>query len=212
VSRVARNVQRTGALCAFLALAACLAPIAPRSDFLGDLSRLERLPGTEAAPIWRKPGADLARYDKVVLDPVEIRFVANDPAVQARAAAEFARLKTYFRQAAMLAVSDGYTVVGESGPGVLRVRAAVTGLRVGAQATPPATQPLAVAIFARGAVLEAELRDSASGERVAAFASRRGGNAADDVLTTLPQAEAAFDGWAGLLRARLAMLKSASAR
>ena len=203
--RLAASVAGLGAA---LALAGCVAPDAgQRSEFLGDVSRLELVRGTEGYAAWVKPGAQLSRYTKVMLDPFEVR-AAREPGVRPISPADVARLETYFRQFVMMAVNDAYPVVGTAAPDVLRVRAAITGLRT-APAGQAASDGLEVALSLVGARIESEYRDSVTGERLAAVLDQRDGRQAvthRSVVASWSEAEAALEAWARLIRARIDML------
>jgi len=149
----------------------------PRSEFLGDLWRLERLSDTAQYATWKKPGTDLKRYRRVLLDPVEVRAAAGVDAVD--------RIRTYFRQSTMLAMNESYPVADEPGRDVLRLRAAIAGL--GTSRT----------------TVETDLRDSLTGERVAAIVERP---AETPPLDSWPDVEKTLDVWAQALRTRLAAL------
>jgi hypothetical protein len=193
-----------------LLLAGCAGGEVPRSDFLGDLSRLQRVPDTEAYAAWRKPGAGLAPYTRVILDPVEMRY-AGDPTVRTAGAAEIERMKTYFRQSTMLSIDGAFPVVETPGPNVMRVRVAITGLsaaRAGTDAAAP--DRLDFSLFIGQAAIESEVRDSLTGERLAAIVDRQELRRAAqfrNVIASWSEAEATLEAWARIVRARLEGLR-----
>jgi len=150
----------------------------PRSEFLGDLGRLERLSNTGQYVTWKKPGIDLKRYSRVLLDPVVVRAAAGVGALD--------RIRTYFRQSTMLAMNESYPIADEPGRDVLRLRAAIAGL--GTSRT----------------TVETDLRDSLTGERVAAIVERP---AETPALDSWPDVEKTLDVWAKALRVRLNALR-----
>ena len=95
------------------------------SGFLVDYSQLT--PGGEdrAALTYVDPEVDFKNYDALMFDRVSVWLSPEaenrdvDPAV-------FKKMSDYFLNALVKAVEDGYTVVDQPGPNVIRVRAAIT--------------------------------------------------------------------------------------
>lgn len=189
---------------AALALAGCGTPIDYGSDYLGSVAGLARVASDQES--WRPAGANLARYNKIFIEPVELRFVGgttSDPD-------DVARIRTYFRQAVMMAVSDGYTIVGGPEAGALSVRPALTGLVAGRNTDSGGDDMLHRSILPWRAKLEADIRDSISGRRIGAFVdhdtmppdgSRR--------LTRWDRTRAVLDGWARRFRRQIDTLRAA---
>ncbi len=124
----------------------------------------------------------------------EVRDV--DPAV-------FKKMSDYFLNALIGAVEEGYTVVDQPGPNVLRVRAAITDV----EPSNPVAKAMSVDnIGTGGAEAEMELLDSMSSERLAAAVDRRPGGkpASRDVWEDTKNA---FDYWAERFRVRLDELR-----
>jgi len=197
-------------LAALLALGGCAGGEAPRSDFLGDLSRLQRVPETTGYAAWRKPNVDFARYTRVILEPVELRY-AGDAAIRVLAAGEIERMKTYFRQSTMLAINGAFPVVETPGPNVMRVRIALTGLSV-ARSTSDAAGPdrLDFSLLVGQATIESEFRDSMTEERIAATVDQQEPRRAAqfrNAIASRAEAEATLEGWARIVRARLEGLR-----
>ncbi len=155
------------------------------SSFIDGLPPLEPSPFVQGAFRWQKAGVDFGSYDKVMLDRVHFVYATDsesktiDPS---HLAAIGASLVTRIREA----MEPEYPVVDASGPGVLRLRLAITEVRVmkvegkkvakGIFAITPVG--LALNALTSGAAeetdlsrsrIEAEALDSASGTRLGVF-------------------------------------------
>lgn len=178
------------------------------SAFLGDLSGLERAPAgaVDVDALYRKPGADLARYPRLLIDPVQI---VDNPGSDFRRIHpdERERLTIFFRNAIIIAVQDRYPVVDAPGPGVLRVRAAITDLDASYAVADvgPAGEIRGMWESYGETQIEADFSDSVTGERLAAVVDRRGGAFGPNPgrVGPLGAARAAFTDWANLFRRRL---------
>ena len=168
------------------------------SGFLVDYSQLT--PGGEdrAALTYVDPDVDFKKYDSLMFDRVSVWLSPEaenrdvDPAV-------FKKMSDYFLNALVKAVEDGYTVVDQPGPNVIRVRAAITDV----EPSDPVAKAISVDnIGIGGAEAEMELLDSMSSERLAAAVdSRRGGKPASRAVWE--DTKDAFDYWARRFRERL---------
>ena len=172
------------------------------SGFLVDYSQLT--PGGEdrAALTYVDPDVDFKKYDSLMFDRVSVWLSPEaenrdvDPAV-------FKKMSDYFLNALIGAVEDGYTVVDQPGPNVIRVRAAITDV----EPSDPVAKAISVDnIGIGGAEAEMELLDWMSSERLAAAVdSRRGGKAASRAVWE--DTKDAFDYWAERFRVRLDELR-----
>lgn len=149
----------------------------PRSGFIEDYPELMPDGDRAGAMVWNKPGVDLGRYDKVAIDSIEVWY---DPEAEHKGITPDT-LKTFtdaFRQSIVEALEPDYPVVSKAGSGVLRIRLAVTnvqarkqGLRlyhigisgVGLKLLESSSGK---SILVDRAMLEAELLDSETGERL----------------------------------------------
>lgn len=186
-----------------------------KAGFLDDYSQLK--PGGEdrAALVFIKPGVDLKPYDKLMFERVtvmlspEAEYKVIDPAL-------LKELTDYYQNALINAVKDGYQVVDQPGPGVLRVRAAITDVKPSKPVanTMSSIIPIGMAVAAvtkvasddnvgtGEAATEMEALDSVTGERLAAAVDRRqGGKMAFRGKWT--DTKDAFDFWAKRFRERL---------
>ena len=150
-----------------LFLAACAAPVkeGARSGFISDYSNIEKVDDNA----YRYVSDDIANYSKFVVDPVKMLYEPNadDPEFKQE---ELDELVEYFGNSIEEALTkdDGYELVSEPGPGVARIRAAITQVddTIGA---------LNVTIYTKitgaglgGAAMEGEIVDSVTGAQLAA--------------------------------------------
>jgi len=186
-----------------------------KAGFLDDYSQLK--PGGEdrAALLYIKPGVNLKPYDKIMFERVavmlspEADYKVIDPAL-------LKELTDYYQNALINAFKDGYQVVDQPGPGVLRVRVAITDVKPSKPVanTMSSIVPIGMAVAAvtkvasdenvgtGEAATEMEVLDAVSGERLAAAVDRRqGGKMAFRGKWT--DTKDAFDFWAKRFRERL---------
>jgi hypothetical protein len=207
-----------GVLLAVLFLAGCAAggmKKVEKAGFLDDYSQLK--PGGEdrAAMVYIKPGVDLKPYDKIMFERVTV-MLSPDADYKVVDPALLKELTDYYQNALINAVKDGYQVVDQPGPGVLRVRAAITDVKPSKPVanTMSSIIPIGMAVAAvtkvasddnvgtGEAATEIEVLDSVTGERLAAAVDRRqGGKMAFRGKWT--DTKDAFDFWAKRFRERL---------
>lgn len=165
-----------------------------------------------------RPDADLSRYDKVILDPVVVSFAKNwkpDRPGSFREISEQDRemIKRKIGELAeqtfteTLGRNDGYPVVSQPGPDVMRVTAELTDIFINA---PDTDEPGRIDTYTKGAgrmTLVAELRDSETGALFARVVDKVEKDSdiwryANSVQNT-QEARLAVEEWAGILRKRL---------
>ncbi len=95
--------------------------------FLTYPDRLQSVPGDEGAYRWIAPDANLGRYNKVLLDPIQVQL-ASDAEYKAIDPGQLKTLVDGFQQAIVKALGDAYPVVTRPGPGVLRVKITIVDL------------------------------------------------------------------------------------
>lgn len=186
-----------------------------QSGFLGDYSQLK--PGGEdrAALLYTKPGVSFKQYNSVMFERVTVYLSPEaqnreiDPAVMKE-------LTDYYQNALVNAVKDGYKVVDQPGPGVLRVRVAITDVKPSKPVANTLSTIVPVGIVVSGATkavsgdnlgtgeaaTEMEFLDAQSGERLAAAVDRRQGGKMV-FRGTWEDTKQAFDFWAKRFRERL---------
>ena len=156
-------------------LTGCQAHKAAYSGFLGDYSKLQPNPEVEDALYYQAPGKSLGDYDKFMIDPVLVHFAPNAKGT-ALDPAKLKQLTDYAYDEVRKGLSERYSVVDAPGPGVLRIRAALTDIKKTKPAMNihPATKLSGIGLG--GASMEAEGLDSQTGERVLAVVDTRAGN------------------------------------
>ena len=100
-----------------------------RSGFLGNPSIYDLLkPGEAGGHRWLKPGVDLKKYNKFMVDSV-IFFLADKADYKGIDAQEMKELCDEFNKALVAAFKDKLPIVAEPGPNVARVRFAITNVQ-----------------------------------------------------------------------------------
>jgi len=191
----------------------------PYSGFLGDYSQLQPASGKQGVLIYINKNVDYSAYTKVMIAPVEIwpSPSSDYKGVQPDA---LKHMTDDMRASFVNALQPGYQVVDHSGPGVLVVRIAITGV----QPTSPSLNatdfiPIkALFNFARSTsgnapqvvemTAEMEVLD-ASNKRVAeAVVTRKGDtNLAQGANITWSQLQSITDYWGKSFRQRLDQLR-----
>jgi len=210
---------------AALAISGCATteqvPHVRMSGFLGDYSQLHHGKNGQAEFTYRDPSMDLSKYQKVILDPVQL-WTAEGSALSSLSREDQQLLVDYFYVSLHDALKRDYAIVNESGSDVMRVRCAITEAR----ATSPVKDlistvtPAGLGIsYAKRLVVgthsavgvvsvEGELLDSVTGERLAAVVDRRAGT--KSVLgkpTRWGDVQDAFSFWARRMQTNLALLR-----
>ena len=171
--------------------------------------------------LYVRPGASLASYTKVMIDPVEVAFSKEwKPSSMEVSAKDREDIRTglaeEFRDVFTKELQEkgGYQVVTEAGPDVLRVTAGIIDLYITAPDTNSVSPQSRSFVFSAGQMtLVGELRDSESGAILARVADRKGGQDSTRMTwatSTSNRAEArrALAQWAGILRDALDRAKS----
>ena len=159
------------------------------SGFLSDYSKLKAAPDGSEAMSWRKPDIDFKVYNKIIVE--RLTFFYHDEAdYKGIDPTELKALADYFSESLIKNLGDNYPVVTESGPGVLRIRAALTDIVPNKPSVSVVTlvvpyltvADLGTSSVAKGGPgsnfyvghtsVEAEFIDGATNEQVAAFVDR----------------------------------------
>jgi hypothetical protein len=151
---------------------------AGNSSFIDNMPELAPDPDRAGAMMWQKPGLDRTAYTRLMVEPLTI-FISPDSEYQGLDADELKALADTFREVVTKTLEPEIPVVSERGEGVLYLRAAITnvkvakkkrgllgytpiGLVVGAVKTAAAGPSVSL----RDAVLEIDMLDSTTGERL----------------------------------------------
>jgi len=231
-----RTVGLIGALIACLSSLNVMADEKPEySGFLGDYSLLQPRPDSQLIYnyVYEKPGTDFTAYNTFLIDAVTV-FPSKDADFKGINANDLSLLQKYFQDALVKALTEnnGYQVVQEPGPGVVRIRAAFTDLVPVNPVMNTATTIIPQARLLSGVIgaatgsnlyvgqvgIEAEFLEAQSNERLAAVASKQAGKKyipltgrKFDPTSTWGQVEQAMDYWAQKLRTRVDQLHGKAA-
>lgn len=217
-----------GSLVAALALSGCAASHQARSvkpsGFLSDYSQLREGKDGEALLVYIRPGVDWKKYNAILLEPIEVwHDAARTGFLQDVSKEEAQVLADYLDASLRNSLKSDYRFVDRSGPGVLRLRVAITEaegstvpLDVVSTVVPQMRALSGVKRIATGtaafvgkAGIEGELIDGMTDQRLGAAVDRRvGQKRAKGVLNTWDDVQGAFDFWSERLRTRLAELRA----
>ena len=186
-----------------------------QSGFLADYPQLEKGPMGGADFVYFKEGVDFKAYDKVMMDHVVFYF-SKDAKYRGIHSQELKEMADAFHKAMADALEGAYPLVDEPGPGVLRIRCAITDVKASRPLlnTITAVTPIGLGIstvkkgitgthtFVGEASMEAELLDSQTNEQVAAVIDRKAAGKAKVIkgMTKWGHAKDAFNFWAKRLR------------
>lgn len=132
----------------------------PRTGFLGDYSGLRK--SVTYANTWVERAPEIESYKSYLVDPVDVVPIATVRGVPLDTETT-SFLAESFRSALAGSLSSVYTVTDAAGPGVARVRAAITEVGLYKPATGQASAEMG------GASMELEVVDSVSGKRLLAL-------------------------------------------
>ncbi|MCE9615054.1 MAG: DUF3313 domain-containing protein [Lentisphaerae bacterium] len=195
---------------------------ADKSGFLGDYSKLQPGQSGQAQLVYFSPKANWKSYTKVKLDPIRV-YATKDSDLGKVPREDLQGLVNYLDAALREQLSQDYQLVSTAGPGVLRMRVALTdaqgnkpvrgltstlmpiGLALSVVKTAATGTPMAVG----SARVEAEFLDGQSNVRLAAIVDERAGRKVDVAgnFSKWDDVRDAFDFWAARTRERLAELR-----
>jgi hypothetical protein len=220
-----KTLLRIGALMATAALGIAQAATSELEDAMG-AEGLARIKSKDLDMVYTRPGASLATYKKVMLDPVEVSFSKNwDPKRTGSniklGQAEREGIRTGVAKITMeqfskeLQAKNGYPVVTAAGPDVLRARAKVVNLYVNAPDANAAGRSRTYTLSAGEATLFLELFDSETGQILARVVDRREGRNNGMVMLASPvqgaaEAEQIVQVWGHVLRKAMDTAHAAS--
>lgn len=208
-------------------LSACTSTSRMRSTkatgFLGDYSQLHEGQDGEAQLVYIRPGVRWVSYNKIIIDPITAYAIPGNPLAELPKD-QLNALVGYLYSALREQLGKDLQIVTTPGPGVLRLRVALTEAGAGkpvlgvlSSLTPPsiAISALKTAITGSGtgtgsARVEMEMLDSQTRQRLAAGVDAQSGNKRDFFgnFNKWDDAQDAFDGWAIKLNTRLMELRT----
>lgn len=193
-----------------------------RTSFLRNYDELQSGKEGQALLRYVNPGADFSRYDKIKLDPVMVwtkqsSSLANQPLEEVQSLVD--HLDASLRES----LGRDYQLVERPGPGVMRLRVAITeadgapavmgtvsGTGPGAHLIQGARQlATGTTAFVESAGVEVELLDSQTEERLAAAIDRR---VVQTPARSWDDIEQMFDFWADKLAERLKEARAGSGK
>jgi hypothetical protein len=165
---------------------------------------------------YARPGATLAGYNRVKLEPIDVAFRKDwNPTVPGSrfkvSAAERENIRTgvakivYEEFVKELQNNSSYKVVDETGPDVLRVKVKIVNLYVNAPDTGTAGMSRQYTVSAGEMTMLAELYDSETGEVLARVIDRSEGRRAGGLsfsssVSNIDEARSTASDWARVLR------------
>jgi hypothetical protein len=168
---------------------------------------------------YARPGASLVSYSRVMLDPIDVAFHKDWKPTRSGSnikvsAQERENIATgvakvvYEEFVKQLQTDNGYQVVTEPGPDVLRVKAKIVDLYVNAPDTASAGRSRSYTVSAGEMTIFAELYDAQTGELLARVADRRvargtGRLTLTNSVVNADEARSAAVSWARILRVAL---------
>lgn len=215
-----KTISHVVTVAALFGLAACATPSQPET-----WDGLERVSVKGLDRVYAAPGASLAPYSKLILEPVEVSFAKNwDPRRDSRRLDDDANpdkirteLAKIFREVFQreLEQEGGYQLVDQPGPDVLRVQADIVDLYINAPDTMEAGRSRTYVLDAGEMTLVAELRDSRTNALLARVVDERegsefGGFQIANMVTNTAEARRIIAIWADSLRRALNDARSAS--
>ena len=183
-------------------------PELKESGFLKDYSQLEKDPDYAGTRIYINADVDFKKYDKFNLDPVIVYF-HPDAKAEGVDPDELDELVTYFEEAVTKELSNTLKNTDQLGPGVMRMRLAITDVEKTTPAMNVLPQTKITGLGIGGASMEGELLDGATGERLAAVIQGEKGSvlSVGAGLSKWGNAKEVMDRWAKRVSERLAKLR-----
>jgi len=170
---------------------------AAKTGFLKDYSKLEPHPDIDGRHRYINPNINAGDYSKFMVDPVAVNLseTGTKRGVDQEKLDELAK---FFHKQIVHNLEQGYRVVNSAGPGVIRVRVAITDVE---KTNPllnihPALKLTGAGLG--GAGMEGELVDSVTGQTIAAFIDNQKGSRLSFVagLKWFGHAQAVMENWA----------------
>ena len=186
------------------------------SGFLDDYSLLREGGPNDVRFVYRNPKANWTAYDKILLEPVTL-WRSGKGSLDPMPEEDLARLVNDFEAALRARLGERFRFVETPGPGVMRIRMAITEARsadptldvltargeAGGAAGPDGPLHAETRRFVERADIEGEIQDAQTGELLAQGLDSRRRGAAALPLTTWAEVDRALAFWADRLCTRL---------
>lgn len=193
------------------------------SGFLGDYSQLKEGGSGEAKLLYINPNADFSKYNKVMIDRVQLwKSEEADSPLGSLSAKDQQFLVDTLYSSLEEKLSGDYEIVDKAGPGVLRLRAAITEARKSKPVMDLVSNvtPIGLGLtYAKRVTFgthtsvglvtgELEILDAQTNERLAAGVDRRAGTKVlRGKFAKWGDVKDAFDYWGRRVQTRLAELR-----
>ncbi len=216
-------------LLAVVCIAGACASMQARSTettgFLGDYSQLKKGGEDQALLVYIDPKADIKAYNKILMDPIRMYASKENSQMMDVSSEDQRKLLNYADAAVREKLAKDYVFVQQPGPGVMRLRIAITEadssyvvldtvstiLPIGLAIAGIQTLATGSCSFVGSAGIEVEMQDSLTGKRLAAAVDRRVGGKVTgefDKFNKWHTVENAVDYWAERMQERLAELRA----
>jgi len=186
-----------------------------KTGFLENYDQLTPGGDDRAALVYIKPGVDYKAYNKLMFERIVV-LLSDSAEYRAVDPTTLKEMTDYYQNTLFNAFKDGYEIVDQPGPDVLRVRIAITQLTPSNPTANTLSTIIPVGMVVSGATravsgdnlgtgeaaTEMEVLDSVSGERLAAAVDRRQGGKGV-FRGKWEDTKEAFDFWAKRFRQRL---------
>lgn len=178
------------------------------SGFLNDYSQLEKDPDNPGSRAYFSTEVDFKQYKKFKLDPVLVYF-RPDAKSEGVDPDELDELVTYFEEALTKELSKTLENTDQLGPGVFRVRVALTDIKKTTPALNVLPHTKLTGLGIGGAHMEAEILDGATGQRLGAVMHGEKGSvlSVGAGFSKWGHAKQVMDRWAERANKRLAKLR-----
>ena len=220
-------LQAITGVCVLMLLGACAtmqARSTTTSGFLGDYSQLKEGGDGKALHVYIDPQANFKSYTRIIVDPVKL-YASSEHSMENVSLEDRQKLLNYADATLREHLAKNYVLVREPGPGVMRLRFALTETDSSYVVldTVSTVMPIGLALaglqtaatgscsFVGSAGAEAELQDSQTGKRLMAAVDRQVGGKVTgkgDKFDEWHTVKNAIDYWADRLQTRLAELRA----
>ncbi|MDD2679319.1 MAG: DUF3313 domain-containing protein [Candidatus Omnitrophica bacterium] len=197
---------------------------AKMSGFLGDYSQFHTGRSGQAKYVYRDKSVDFAKYNKVILEPIQLWAADSSDSTLSNLSKEDQQLLVDYLYVSLSdALKRDYVMVNEPGPDVMRIKCVITE----AKASSPVKEILSTVTpyglgisYAKkftlgthsgaGVVgIEGEALDSLTGKRLAAVVDRRASTKSlSSSYTRWGDVQDAFNFWARRMQTNLALLRA----